>query len=527
MSMFCYQCQEASKGVGCTSIGVCGKNERIAKLLDFLVFTTKKISKLVIENNLLVDEIKDLNLNVLRSLFMSITNANFDENAILDQINKNVNLMKKYGHKCSCGCSLITYEKVLSKSESIGVLSEENEDIRSLKEMITYGIKGMAAYMMHASHLGKEDHKVYEFIYKALYKTLDKEAKVDELLSLAMDTGKFGVCVMELLDKANTDMYGNPEITKINIGVRNNPSILVSGHDLRDLEMILEQTQGEGVDVYTHSEMLPAHTYPYFKKYENLYGNYGNAWHRQLEEFRHFNGAILFTTNCIVPPRDEEIKNRIFTTGAAGFEGCTHIYEDENGYKDFSEVIELAKKLKAPEEIESGQIIGGFSHNQVSLLIEDIIKNIEDGSIKEFVVMAGCDGRMKSREYYTDLAKSLPKSSIILTAGCAKYRYNKLDLGDINGIPRVIDSGQCNDSYSLVKIALLLKERLNLSDINDLPIRYEIAWYEQKAVIVLLSLLYLGVKKIKLGPTLPAFLSKNVLNVLIDKFNISGINFEK
>lgn len=523
-SMFCYQCQEASKGIGCTIVGVCGKDDKVARLLDFLVFTTKEISKIIMENNLDARNIQNVNHNVLKSLFMSITNANFHKEAIVNQINENLFLVRVLKGDYSYYDGYLNEDEILSESENIGVLSEKNEDIRSLKEMIVYGVKGMAAYAMHASNLGQDNYEVYDFIYRALYKTLSNDIGVDELFELAMETGKYGVKVMECLDNANTSRYGNPEITKIKIGVGNNPGILVSGHDLRDLEILLDQTKGKGIDVYTHGEMLPAHTYPYFKKYDNLYGNYGNAWHMQLEEFKHFNGPILFTTNCIVPPKDDEIKNRIFTTGAAGYEGCTHIHEDENGDKDFSDIIELSKRFDPPREIEDGEIIGGFAHNQVSLLIEDIIENIENGSISEFVVMAGCDGRMKSREYYTDLAKSLPDSSLILTAGCAKYRYNKLDLGDINGIPKVIDAGQCNDSYSLVKIAMILKERFNLDDINDLPIRYEIAWYEQKAVIVLLSLLYLGVKNIKLGPTLPAFLSKNVLSVLVDKFNISGMN---
>ena len=389
--------------------------------------------------------------------------------------------------------------------------------------MIVYGIKGMAAYTNHALNLNSENYEIYEFIYRALDKILDSETTVDELINLTIETGEFGVKAMELLDKANTDKYGHPEITQVNIGTRNNPAILISGHDLSDLEELLEQTKGTGVDVYTHSEMLPAHFYPYFKKYENLYGNYGNAWHKQLEEFKTFNGPIVFTTNCIVPPKDEEIKNRIFTTGSAGYTGCKHIEKDENGKKDFSEVINMEKKLKSPTEIESGKIIGVFAHNQVSILIDKVVENIKNGNIKEFVVMAGCDGRMKSREYYTEKAKNLPKDSVILTAGCAKYRYNKLELGDINGIPRILDAGQCNDSYSLVRIALKLKEIFNLKDINELPIKYDIAWYEQKAVIVLLALLYLGVKNIKLGPTLPAFLSPNIKNFLVEKFNISTI----
>lgn len=523
MSMFCYQCQEASKGIGCTIIGVCGKNENVAKLLDFLTFTTKKISKLIVEKNISSKDIDDINQNILRSLFMSITNANFDEEAIVKQIRKNLSIKGELQGSCNCNCTNMTKEEILKKAEEIGVLSEKNEDIRSLKELILYGIKGMAAYISHAKNLNKQDYSIYDFIYESLSKISNKEITLDELIELSMKVGEFGVKAMALLDEANTTSYGNPEITEINIGTRNRPGILISGHDLNDLEQLLEQTKGSGVDVYTHSEMLPAHFYPKFKEYDNLYGNYGNAWHKQLEEFKTFNGPIVFTTNCIVPPRDEEVKNRIFTLGASGYSGCKHLYKDENGKIDFSEVIEMAKKCSSPTKIENGKIIGGFAHHQVISLIDKVVENIKNGSIKEFVVMAGCDGRMKSREYYTNLAKSLPKESIILTAGCAKYRYNKLDLGDVNGIPRVLDAGQCNDSYSLVKIALRLKEELGLDDINDLPIKYDIAWYEQKAVIVLLSLLYLGVKNIKLGPTLPAFLSPNIKNFLVENFNISTI----
>lgn len=414
-------------------------------------------------------------------------------------------------------------EEMLEKASSVGILATENEDIRSLNQMIIYGLKGMAAYAEHALNLGMEDITIYSFIYKALSLTLDKNIDAASLVALTLETGEYGVKAMALLDKANTTKYGNPEITKVNIGVRNNPAILISGHDLVDLEQLLEQTKDSGVDVYTHGEMLPAHYYPFFKKYNNFAGNYGNAWWKQLEEFATFNGPILFTTNCIVPPRSEEIQKRIFTTGASGYPSCKHIAPDGNGKKDFSKIIELAKTLPAPVGIENGVIVGGFAHNQVIALADKVVEAVKSGAIKKFFVMAGCDGRMKSRDYYTKFAENLPKDTVILTAGCAKYRYNKLNLGDINGIPRVLDAGQCNDSYSLAVIALKLKEVFGLDDINKLPIAYNIAWYEQKAVIVLLALLYLGVKNIHLGPTLPGFLSPNVAKVLVEKFGIAGI----
>jgi hydroxylamine reductase len=412
---------------------------------------------------------------------------------------------------------------MLEKSASVGILATENEDVRSLREMITYGLKGMAAYAEHAKNIGKEDFEVNAFIYDALATTLDDSLTVDDLVALTLKTGEYGVKVMALLDEAHTSRFGNPELTEVNIGVGKKPAILISGHDLTDLEQLLEQTKGTGVDVYTHSEMLPAHYYPAFKKYDNFVGNYGNAWWKQVDEFVSFNGPILFTTNCIVPPRSEEVKNRIFTTGAAGYPGCKHIEADEHGKKDFSEIIELAKTLPAPEEIETGSIVGGFAHNQVMALADKVVEAVKSGAIKKFFVMAGCDGRMKSREYYTEFAEKLPEDTIILTAGCAKYRYNKLNLGDIGGIPRVLDAGQCNDSYSLAVIALKLKEAFGLDDINKLPIAFNIAWYEQKAVIVLLALLYLGVKNIHLGPTLPGFLSPNVAKVLVETFGIAGI----
>ncbi len=509
--MFCYQCQEASKGIGCNIIGVCGKSANVSNLLDFLVYTCKEISKVIIDKNLRLD--KRVIKALLKSLFMSITNVNFNEDAIISQINENARILNSFGQDLGDLDKVEILKRVKDFKYGDG-------DIRSLKDIITFGIKGISAYALHAYNLGFFDEEICRFICEALKKTLDDKVTSDELIAFTFKTGEYGVKVMDLLYRGNTSKYGFPEMTSINIGTREKPGILVSGHDLHDLEMLLEQTKGSGVDVYTHSEMLPAHTYPYFKKYDNLYGNYGNAWHRQLEEFKTFKGPILFTTNCIVPPKDESIKDRIFTSGASGYPGCVHIKEDENGYKDFTPIIELAKTLGHPEEIESGEILGGFSHNQLRLLSDKIIENIKNGNIKEFVVMAGCDGRMAKREFYTEFAKNLPKSSVILTAGCAKYRYNKLPLGDINGIPRVIDAGQCNDSYSLVRIALDLKDVLGVKDINDLPIRYEIAWYEQKAVTVLLSLLYLGVKNINLGPTLPAFITPNVLKLLVDKFNI-------
>ncbi len=467
---------------------------------------------------------------MLNSLFMTITNANFDGDAIEKQIYKMLafrdNLREKTGLGNLHDAALFqvnSRQAMLDKAATVGVLATKDEDIRSLREMITYGLKGMAAYAEHAKNIGKENPEINAFIYEALAATLDDSLTVDDLVALTLKTGEHGVKVMALLDEAHRWRFGNPEITEVQIGVRKNPAILISGHDLTDLEQLLEQTKGTGVDVYTHSEMLPAHYYPAFKKYEHFAGNYGNAWWKQTTEFETFHGPILFTTNCIVPPRKEEIRQRIFTTGSAGYPGCKHIEADENGKKDFSEIIALAKTLPPPEEIETGSIVGGFAHNQVMALADKVIEAVKSGAIKKFFVMAGCDGRMKSREYYTEFAQKLPKDTVILTAGCAKYRYNKLNLGEIGGIPRVLDAGQCNDSYSLAVIALKLKEAFGLDDINKLPIAFNIAWYEQKAVIVLLSLLYLGIKNIHLGPTLPGFLSENVAKVLVDKFGIAGI----
>jgi len=536
MSMFCYQCQEAAGGKGCQVKGVCGKNEDVAKLQDLLIYTLKGISDIVVKADLDVKDLGNVNHEVLKSLFMTITNANFDEAAFELEIKNMIALRNNLGNKAVSSnkvkaadlidasiFEVTTREDMLSKAATVGVLSTDNEDVRSLRELIIYGVKGLAAYTHHALNLGKEDEKIYGFVYEALAATLNDKLSADELVALTLKTGEFGVAGMALLDNANTTKYGNPEITEVNIGVKNNPAILISGHDLTDLEQLLEQTKGTGVDIYTHSEMLPAHYYPAFKKYDNFVGNYGNAWWKQTEEFASFNGPILFTTNCIVPPRSEEVRGRIFTTGASGFPGCIHIEADENGKKDFSRIIALAKTLKAPTEIENGKIVGGFAHEQVFAVADKVVEAVKSGAIKKFFVMAGCDGRMKSREYYEQFAEKLPKDTVILTAGCAKYRYNKLNLGDIGGIPRVLDAGQCNDSYSLALIALKLKEVFELNDINELPIAYNIAWYEQKAVIVLLALLYLGVKNIHLGPTLPAFLSPNVAKVLVETFGIGGI----
>ncbi|NCD03745.1 MAG: hydroxylamine reductase [Clostridia bacterium] len=530
MSMFCYQCQETAKGTGCEVRGVCGKNEEVAKLQDLLIYVTKGISEVVVKGKLDVKSISEVNHEVLKSLFITITNANFDGDAIEVQINKMIGLrneLKKQVHGVTFG-DAAAFEvsdrpSMLEKASKVGVLSTENEDVRSLREMIIYGLKGMAAYTHHALNIGKEDIDINAFIYEALDATLNDSLSADDLVALTLKTGEFGVKAMALLDEANTSKYGNPEITSVNIGVRNNPGILISGHDLTDLEQLMEQTKDTGVDVYTHGEMLPAHYYPFFKKYDNFAGNYGGSWWHQVTEFEPFNGPILFTTNCIVPPRSEEIRKRIFTSGASGYPECPHITADENGKKDFSEIIAMAKQCKPPVEIESGSIVGGFAHNQVFALADKVVDAVKSGAIKKFFVMAGCDGRMKSREYYTEFAKKLPKDTVILTAGCAKFRYNKLELGDIGGIPRVLDAGQCNDSYSLVVIALKLKEIFELEDVNDLPIAYNIAWYEQKAVIVLLALLYLGVKNIHLGPSLPGFLSPNVAKVLVEKFGIAGI----
>ncbi|WP_024346193.1 hydroxylamine reductase [Lacrimispora indolis] len=530
MSMFCYQCQETAKNTGCTIKGVCGKNEEVAKLQDLLIYAIKGISEIVVKTKTDVSGINTINHEVLTSLFITITNANFDADAIEKQIVKVLGLRdqlaKDTGYNGNQDAAVFTVdsrESMLSKASKVGVLATENEDVRSLRELIIYGIKGLAAYTEHAFNIGKEDVSIYSFMYEGLAATLDDSLTADDLVALTLKTGEYGVKGMALLDEANTSRYGNPEITSVNIGVRKNPAILISGHDLTDMEQLLEQTKGTGVDVYTHGEMLPAHYYPAFKKYDNFVGNYGNSWWMQVGEFESFHGPILFTTNCIVPPKTPEVAERIFTTGAAGFPGCPNIPADENGKKDFSAIIEMAKKLPSPDEIETGSIVGGFAHNQVLALADKVVDAVKSGAIKKFFVMAGCDGRMKSREYYTEFAKQLPKDTIILTAGCAKYRYNKLELGDIGGIPRVLDAGQCNDSYSLAVIALKLKEVFGLDDVNKLPIAYNIAWYEQKAVIVLLALLYLGVKNIHLGPTLPGFLSPNVAKVLVETFGIAGI----
>ncbi|WP_167617201.1 hydroxylamine reductase [Maribellus sediminis] len=537
MSMFCFQCQEAAKGTGCTIAGVCGKTSDVANLQDTLLYVLKGISwyneklRAIGANPSKVDKF------VFDGLFSTITNANFDKKAFERRIIKALQIKNELLVLCKStgvvlpnelpecatwsGSSLEEFE---TKAEEVGILSTENEDIRSLRELIIYGVKGLAAYAEHAWNLGNKKDEIFAFMQRALVATTE-DLSVDELVALTLETGKYGVDVMALLDAANTSAYGNPEMTKVNIGVRNNPAILISGHDLKDMEELLKQTEGTGVDIYTHSEMLPAHYYPAFKKYKHLAGNYGNAWWKQNTEFESFNGPILFTTNCIVPPKESATyTNRIYTTGASGLEGAIHIPDRKDGeMKDFSAIIEHAKKCAAPQEIESGEIIGGFAHAQVFALADKIVDAVKTGAIKKFFVMAGCDGRMKSRDYYTQFAEQLPQDTVILTAGCAKYRYNKLPLGDIGGIPRVIDAGQCNDSYSLAVIALKLKEVFELNDINELPIAYNIAWYEQKAVIVLLALLYLGVKNIHLGPTLPAFLSPNVANVLVENFGIGGI----
>ena len=527
--MFCYQCQETAGCKGCTMSGVCGKKPDVAAMQDLLVYVTKGISAVT---TVLRQEGKqvsaEINHLVTLNLFTTITNANFDKESIEARIRATLTEKEALLAQVADPSALPEAAKWdgsgdwEEKAQTVGVLSTKDEDIRSLRELITYGLKGLSAYSKHANALLKDDSEVDAFLQRALAATLDDNLSVEDLIALTMETGKHGVSGMALLDKANTEAYGNPEITKVNIGVGKNPGILVSGHDLRDLEMLLEQTQGTGVDVYTHSEMLPAHYYPAFKKYPNFIGNYGNAWWKQKEEFESFNGPILITTNCIVPPGDS-YKDRLYTTGAAGYPGCTHIPGEVGEQKDFSVIIEHAKKSPAPTELETGELIGGFAHAQVLALADQVAEAVKSGAIKKFVVMAGCDGRAKSREYYTEFAKALPKDAVILTAGCAKYKYNKLNLGDINGIPRVLDAGQCNDSYSLAVIALKLKEVFGLDDINDLPIIYNIAWYEQKAVIVLLALLSLGVKNIHLGPTLPAFLSPNVAKVLVENFGIAGI----
>lgn len=556
-NMFCFQCQETAGNKGCTKVGVCGKSADLANMQDLLIYVTKGLSEVTTKLREEGKEVsKELNHYITLNLFTTITNANFDDEVfyirVKETLSKKNELIEKLSSKEGLSEAAVwdissdnktgilgaiknlvngnkdaeEINKILkdkSQSNEVGVLSTENEDMRSLRELITYGLKGLSAYSKHANALGYDNEEIDAFMQETLAKLLDDTLSVDDLVALTLETGKVGVDGMALLDTANTSSYGNPEITKVNIGVGKNPGILVSGHDLADIEQLLIQTQGTGVDVYTHSEMLPAHYYPQLKKYNNLVGNYGNAWWKQKEEFESFNGPILMTTNCIVPPKDS-YKDRMFTTGAAGFAGCKHIEGEAGSVKDFSEIIELAKTCKAPTEIETGEIIGGFAHEQVFALADTVVEAVKSGAIKKFVVMAGCDGRASKRNYYTDFAKALPKDTVILTAGCAKYKYNKLDLGDIGGIPRVLDAGQCNDSYSLALIALKLKEVFELSDINELPIIYNIAWYEQKAVIVLLSLLYLGVKEIHLGPTLPAFLSPNVANVLVENFGIGGIS---
>lgn len=527
--MFCYQCQETLNNKGCTKAGVCGKKADVANAQDLLVYTTKLLCDVL--NNLRGENYtidKKYNHMVTYNMFITITNANFDLDMILDQAIKTIEakdeLLAKLNDKSKLR-KLSLYSdkdraKLMALAEIVGVLVTKDEDQRSLKELATYGIKGMSAYMKHANTLNYDDESIDIFIQETLARFIDLEIPIDELYETVLKTGEYGVKAMALLDKANTETYGNPEITKVNIGVSDKPGILISGHDLKDIEMLLEQTEGSGVDVYTHSEMLPAHYYPKFKKYKHFIGNYGNSWWMQKEEFEKFNGPVLFTTNCIVPPKTDYI-DRIYTTGAAGFPGCKHIVADENGHKDFTEIIEHAKKCKAPVQIEEGELVGGFAHNQVLALKDKVVDAVKSGAIKRFVVMGGCDGRQKGRSYYTEFAEKLPKDTVILTAGCAKYRYNKLNLGDIAGIPRVLDAGQCNDSYSLAMIALALKDAFGLDDVNDLPIVYNIAWYEQKAVIVLLALLSLGVKNIHLGPTLPAFLSDNVVNILVEKFGIA------
>ena len=536
MSMFCFQCQETAGCKGCTVRGVCGKTEDVAKIQDLLIFVTKGLATVANEGRKVGIVDKKVNRMIIDNLFITITNANFDFKAIEKRVKDTLVAREELKERVQAnggnpigsdfkGCATwtaTTSEEMMEKASQVGVLATENEDIRSLRELIMYGLKGLAAYMEHAMNLGHDKEEVHAFMAETLVKILDDSLSADELTALALETGKFGVDGMALLDEANTSTYGHPEITKVNIGVRNNPGILISGHDLKDLEMLLEQTEGTGVDVYTHGEMLPGHYYPKFKKYAHFAGNYGNAWWLQNKEFASFNGPILMTTNCITPVQDS-YRGRIFTTGAVGYEGCIHITADENGHKDFSQIIELAKTCKAPTEIETGEIVGGFAHNQVLALADQVVDAVKSGAIRRFFVMAGCDGRAKSRDYYREVAEKLPKDTVILTAGCAKYKYNKLPLGDINGIPRVLDAGQCNDSYSLVVIALKLAEVFGTDSVNELPISYNIAWYEQKAVIVLLSLLHLGVKNIHLGPTLPAFLSPNVAKVLVENFGIGGI----
>ena len=528
--MFCYQCQETAKNIACTKKGVCGKTSDVANIEDLLVWVTKGLGEILTRMRKENKDISDLHSYVNNNLFTTITNANFHYEDLLEKVKETIDLNQKliegWDDKENLSKAALYNEKdddeLKLKSQVIGVLNTLDDDKRSLRELITYGLKGMAAYNRHANVLGKFDENVDIFMEETLGKLMDDSLSVEDLIDLTLQTGSNGAAAMALLDNANTSAYGNPEISEVNIGVRNNPAILISGHDLKDMEMLLEQTQNTGVDVYTHSEMLPANYYPAFKKYDNFVGNYGNSWWLQDKEFESFNGPILMTTNCITPPKDS-YKDRVFTTGVAAYPGMKHIVADENGHKDFSEIIELAKKCESPKEIENGKIVGGFAHNQVLALADKVVEAVKNGDIQQFVVMAGCDGRQKGRNYYEDFAKALPDDTIILTAGCAKYRYNKLNLGDINGIPRVLDAGQCNDSYSLVVIAQALQKAFGLDDINDLPISYNIAWYEQKAVIVLLALLSLGVKNIHLGPTLPAFLSPNVANVLVENFGIAPI----
>ncbi|WP_243141185.1 hydroxylamine reductase [Alkaliphilus pronyensis] len=533
--MFCHQCQEAAKNTGCTVRGVCGKTSDVSNLQDLLIYVLKGLATYNLEaKRLKINSIK-VDRFITQSLFTTITNANFDKNVFTATINEALLLRQevktailnsggRVNHIDNDSTTWFSSSEAefQQKAKEVGFLSIENEDVRSLISLITFGLKGLAAYTEHAFNLGYEDEEIYSFMQQALVDTLDNSKTADDLVALNLKAGEVGVKAMALLDKANTSTYGHPEITRVNIGVRKSPAILISGHDLKDMEELLKQTEGTGVDVYTHSEMLPANYYPAFKRYSHFVGNYGNAWWKQDKEFESFNGPILMTTNCLVPPK-ESYKDRVYTTGAVGFEGLTHIPLKEDGSKDFSKIIEHAKKCKPPIEIEKGEIIGGFAHNTVLSLADKVVEAVKSGAIKQFFVMAGCDGRMKSRDYYTDFAKALPKDTVILTAGCAKYKYNKLDLGDIGGIPRVLDAGQCNDSYSLAVIALKLKEVFELNDINELPISYNIAWYEQKAVIVLLALLHLGVKNIHLGPTLPAFLSPNVVKVLVENFGIGGI----
>ncbi|MBE6102116.1 MAG: hydroxylamine reductase [Selenomonas ruminantium] len=527
--MFCFQCQETAGCKGCTVMGVCGKTPEVAGLQDLLIYVTKGLSAVTSRLRAEGQEVaREVNHLVTGNLFVTITNANFDGEAIKGRLEETLQvkagLLEKLADRDKLPEAALWTAGTTDlavKAKTVGILAESNEDIRSLKELITYGLKGLAAYLHHANVLGQEDESLDAFQQETLAALLDKELDGEALTALALKTGEWGVKGMALLDKANTSAYGNPEITKVELGVRNKPGILISGHDLRDLEMLLEQTEGTGVEVYTHGEMLPAHYYPKFKRYRHFAGNYGNAWWKQKEEFEAFNGPILMTTNCIVPPKDS-YKARLFTTGAVGFPGCVHI-EEKQGRKDFAPLIELARQCRPPQELEQGQIVGGFAHEQVFALADKVVEAVKSGAVKKFVVMAGCDGRMKSRSYYEDFAKALPQDTIILTAGCAKYKYIKLNLGEIGGIPRVLDAGQCNDSYSLALIALKLKEAFGLADINELPIAYNISWYEQKAVIVLLALLHLGVKNIHLGPTLPAFLSPNVAKVLVENFGIGGI----